>query len=476
MSLRMRLFIVFLLIIFVTLATLSVFIRQNTQREIRNYVFRGGLIGAEDLVNSLEQYFLETGSWNNVQSVVIASGMGQGGKGRQGGPAQGNSPVASGMMHFRLVDTSGQVVYDSQATDLDNQTIRRSEYEQGFPLENNNEIIGYLLPGNGASFSSTNFESELVTRLNRAALNAALISGGVAILLAVVLGYTFLKPIQELTNAANKLGTGDLSQRVPMHGMDELALLAKSFNQMASMLENSETARREMTADIAHELRTPLAVQRANLEAIQDGVYPLEIETLSPIIEQNHHLTRLVDDLRTLALADSGELEMHFRRTDVVALIQSAIRRFEPQAASKNIQLLFKSEVDTFYLRLDPDRIVQIFNNLLQNALRHTPPEGQIFVFLKQINQQLAISVRDTGSGIPQESLLYIFKRFYRVGKSRSRTEGGTGLGLAIAAKIAESHQGVLTGENHPEGGAVFTLLLPLSLPSEVLDQVSDEN
>ena len=462
MSLRMRLFIVFLLIIFVTLATTAIFIRQNTEREIRNYVFRGGVIGAENLITSLEQYYVENGSWNDVQAVITGSDVGVGSnRGRQGGVGHGNITGFSGMMDFVLVGPDGDVVYASQESNLD-QTISPLEYQQGFPLKNNEEIIGYLLPGNSASFSTTNFENELVSRLNRAILNAALISGSLAIILAVLLGYTFLKPIQELTHAANKLGAGDLSQRAPIYGKDELARLAGSFNEMAARLENSETARREMTADIAHELRTPLAVQRANLEAIQDGVYPLEIETLSPIIEQNHHLIRLVEDLRTLALADSGELEMHFRKTDIIGLVQSTIRRFEPQAVLKNVQIIFSSDKDVLYLQLDPDRIVQIISNLLQNALRHVPSGGQITVNISSNdNQRVIIGVRDTGEGIPVESLPYLFKRFYRADKSRSRLEGGTGLGLAIAAKIAESHQGTLTAENHPEGGAVFTLILP---------------
>ena len=469
MSLRMRLFIVFLLIIIVTLASLSIFIRQNTQREIRNYVFRGGLIGAENLIASLEAHYQETGSWDNVKSVIasdVGTGKGEGSKGGNQGGSSGMGPGMSGMMNFRLADAGGKLVYDPQSTDL-GEVLPKSEYSQGLPIEVGGKTVGYLLPGNGASFAGTNFETELLERLNRAAINSALISGGLAILLALILGYTFLKPIQQLTYAANNLGQGDLSQRVPVRGKDELANLANSFNQMATMLENSETARLEMTADIAHELRTPLAVQRANLEAIQDGVYPLTTESLSPIVEQNYHLTRLVEDLRTLALADSGELEMHFRKTDIVALVRSTIQRFESQAALKQVQLQFDSELDSYTLELDPDRIIQIFNNLIQNALRYTPANGMIFVGMKRTNNWLEITVHDSGSGIPEEALPHIFERFYRAEKSRSRMEGGTGLGLAIAAKIAESHHGEIGGENHPEGGAVFTLKLPLSFQSQ---------
>ena len=171
----------------------------------------------------------------------------------------------------------------------------------------------------------------LLGRLNRGVLLAGLVAGALALVLAIGLAYTLLRPVQALTEAAQKLAEGDLSHRVDVHGEDEMATLGYTFNQMADSLQKAEEARRAMTADIAHELRTPLAVQRANLEALQDGVYPLTADNLAPVIEQNHLLTHLVDDLRTLALADAGQIELQRTPTDLVSLVGRVVERFLPQ-------------------------------------------------------------------------------------------------------------------------------------------------
>jgi two-component system sensor histidine kinase BaeS len=264
-----------------------------------------------------------------------------------------------------------------------------------------------------------------------------------------------------LTRAASSLGAGDLGQRVPVQGSDELATLGRTFNRMAESLQQAEDSRRALTADIAHELRTPLAVQRAHLEALEDGIYDLTLKNLTPIEEQNHLLTRLVDDLRTLALADAGELDLEYTPTDFPALIQRVATRFEPQAGERSIQIHQTLDETCPPLLIDPQRIEQILHNLLDNAIRYTPEGGAIFLELKTHPKTIDLSIRDSGSGIPDDALPYVFERFYRGEKSRVRSEGGTGLGLSIARKIALTHGGDLTAANHPQGGAVFTLSLP---------------
>jgi len=244
-----------------------------------------------------------------------------------------------------------------------------------------------------------------------------------------------------------------------------LALLGNTFNSMANSLEQSEERRRAITADIAHELRTPLAIQRANLEAIQDGVYPLTIENLSPIIEQNLLLTRLVNDLHTLALADSGKLQLEFSRINIIQIFERIVENFRPQAASKEIQMefLLDGARDSYpNMMADPYRIEQILHNLLSNALQYTPDHGKIIVRISQFNQSLRIDIQDSGSGIPKKDLPNIFKRFYRADRSRSRLRGGTGLGLAITRQLTEAHGGKISASNVPEGGAIFTINLPI--------------
>jgi signal transduction histidine kinase len=266
-----------------------------------------------------------------------------------------------------------------------------------------------------------------------------------------------------MTRAAHRLAQGDLSQRVLVRGKDELAELGRTFNYMADSLQRAEETRRAMTADIAHELRTPLAVQRASLEALQDGVFPLTAENLETLLEQNRLLTRLVDDLRTLALADAGQLTLERAPVDLSALVQRVVDHFQAQAAGQQVTLEFThAPAGLQPLSLDPIRIEQILTNLLSNALRYTPQGGAIRLAIRQEGSRVLLHVQDSGPGIPEEALPYIFERFYRADKSRARAEGGSGLGLAIARQLARAHGGELTAENAAEGGAVFTLRLPI--------------
>jgi signal transduction histidine kinase len=375
--------------------------------------------------------------------------------------------MQGGMMgqRLRLADDDGSLIADTASPGLSGTApgiqLTRREMDSAVELRVDSQVVGYLLGEGGMGFNQGD-ETFLVNRISNAALIAGLIAGVLALVLASILAYRLLRPVRELTLAAKSMAFGDLSQRVPVRGDDELATLGVAFNQMADSLQHAEQSRRAMTADIAHELRNPLAVQRANLEALQDGIYPLTPEHLAPILDQNQMLTRLVDDLRTLALADSGRLDLVRTPTDLSSLVKRIVERYSPQAAARDIQIASHISENSPNLSLDAQRIEQILNNLLDNALRHTPDGGKVEVSLASSAQQVVLSVHDSGAGIPEDSLPYIFERFYRADRSRSRSEGGTGLGLAIARKIAEAHGGTLTAANHPQGGAVFTLELPL--------------
>jgi signal transduction histidine kinase len=252
-----------------------------------------------------------------------------------------------------------------------------------------------------------------------------------------------------------------------VQGNDELAALAKTFNQMATSLEHAQESRRSMTTDIAHELRTPLAVQRANLEALQDGVYPLIMESLEPILEQNHLLTQLVEDLRTLAQTDYDELSLEIHAYDPIPLLNQIISHYQPQADAQNIKLAYIFPNSCQSVFIDARRITQVMNNLMQNALQHTPEGGTIYLTLECQESSINISLRDTGPGIPQDELPYIFNRFYRGVQSRAQNQGGRGIGLTIARRLVEAHGGTLTAENHPAGGAIFIIVLPSNKPDK---------
>ncbi len=446
---RLKLFLSFTLIVLISVSLVAVIARRGAVNEVRSFMFRGGMVGLSDLANNLENYYLTNGSWRGVQTIFISPRLGQGGMG--------------GMMaqSLLLANESGSVVADTQNTRLGN-TLTTVELTASIPLEVGGRRVGYLFSEGGMGFTPVN-EQILLGRLNRGVLVAGLIAVAFGLILALGLAYTLLRPVRALTLASQKLAEGDLSQRVDVLGEDELATLGHTFNQMADSLQQAEEARRAMTADIAHELRTPLAVQRANLEALQDGVYPLSAENLAPVIEQNYLLTHLVEDLRTLAMADAGQIELERTPTDLPALVSRVVERFQPQGVTQQVKLIVAPQTVLIpEILLDPIRLEQILTNLLSNAMRYTPPGGQVEITFAATPTTVLVNVHDSGPGIPSESLPYIFGRFYRVDKSRTRGEGGSGLGLAIARQLARAHGGDLTVANHPSGGAAFTLVLPM--------------
>lgn len=454
---RLRIFLAFALVVLVSILSVVTLVRLTTQREVTTFMFRGGLSGSTELVNALEAYYKENQSWQGVETLLRMPGshdrMGQG-AGQQG---------MGGMMNqrLRLADSDGSLVYDTEDTQASG-GLSSQQIQAAITLKNGSRTVGFLLPENGMVFQAGD-QTALMQRLDNAARVAALIAGGVSLLLAMLLAYTVLRPVRDLTNAAQSLASGQLSHRVVVSGDDELASLGKAFNQMAESLQQAEQSRRDMTADIAHELRTPLAVQRAHLEAIQDGVYPLTAENLDPILQQNHTLARLVEDLRTLALADSGQLTLNRTPNDLSELVKHVIERFKPQTDSRQVELhLQPAQAPLSLVSIDPVRIEQVISNLVTNALRYTPEKGRISLSLSAQSGQVQLQVHDSGPGIHPNDLPHIFERFYRAGHSRSREEGGTGIGLAIARQLAEAHGGALTASNHPEGGALFTLSLPV--------------
>ena len=454
MNMRIKLFLAFLIVILVAVAGVAWIVQQGTAREVRAFMFGSGMGVLSEVQASLEAYYAQNGSWDGVETLLDTSQM----HGRGMGQGQG------GMMNqsFIVADAQGVVVADSAGTALGRQ-LTDSEQAAATALEADGETVGWLVALSGMGYTQGD-ETVLLTRLNQAALIAGAVAGGLALLLAALLAMQLLRPVRALTKAAKGMAQGDLSQRVAAKGKDEMAELGRMFNFMAGSLQQAEESRRAMTADIAHELRTPLAVQRANLEALQDGIYPLTAENLQPVLEQNRMLTRLVDDLRTLALADAGQLTLERTPTDLIGLLGGLIERFRPQAEGQGVSLVLESpKTHLPLLSLDAIRIEQILTNLLSNGLRYTPQGGTIWVGVVGKGPEVAVTVHDSGPGIPEEALPFVFERFYRADKSRARAEGGSGLGLAIARQLAQAHGGELSAANHPEGGAVFTLRLPVA-------------
>ncbi|MFC1936146.1 sensor histidine kinase [Chloroflexota bacterium] len=489
---RWQLFLAFAVVVLVSVFSLGYWIQQNALQVIDTFAQRGGFIGADPFVNDLENYYAEHQTWDGAEEILTrgnlpemmqpthqaqspeegqgqgqgqAQGQGQGqGVGMGQGQGVGMGP-RSGMMGknappLSLVDADGAVLVGGEF--LDNlEHLTPEQLQNALPLRYQGEIVGYLVPYGSVYANQVDIQTALGAQMADAALNAMLLAGGLSLVLAILLGYLILNPVRKLTEAASHMAQGDLSQRVAISGSSELVTLGETFNSMAESLEEAEQHRQALTADIAHELRTPLAVQRANLEAMQDGIYPLDQENLERVLEQNSMLAQLVEDLRTLALSDANELELNTEPTDVISLVKHVGDQFKRQAEREGITLTVERLSSPPNLNLDPRRVSQILNNLISNALRYTPSGSEVKLEIETAAEVVLVRVRDNGPGIPPEALPHIFERFYRADPSRARHEGGTGLGLTIARRLAQAHGGELTAANQPDGGAVLTLSLP---------------
>ncbi len=278
-------------------------------------------------------------------------------------------------------------------------------------------------------------------------------------------------PVADVMEAAGQLAAGDYEARVNERGPPEVRRLTVVFNQMATRLQAHEEERRSLLADLAHELRTPLAVIQGNLEALIDGVYPRDDAHLAPILEETRILSTLIEDLRTLALAETGARALHCEPTDLVALIEETVAAFRTQAESGSVGIMVDSAPGLPVLEIDPVRIRQVMSNLVTNALQHAPAGGSIRIACRvdatepargQADQPavVAVLVTDTGEGIAPDDLPHIFERFYKSKMSR-----GTGLGLTIARNLITLHGGQISAESNVGGGTTIRFTLPLRPP-----------
>jgi signal transduction histidine kinase len=299
--------------------------------------------------------------------------------------------------------------------------------------------------------------AEIARRL----LNFAALSLVVGVVGGVVIGRVVSAPINQLAKTAQRFGAGDRAARALLRGSTEMKELAVSFNTMADDLQNAETLRNNLMADVSHELRSPLTALEGNLRAVLDHVYTLDEAEVANLYGQTRHLIRLVNDLRELSLAENHQLPLEKQLTDVNALIAETVQAIEPLATDKGVQLIDRV-VELPEISIDPVRIRQVLFNLLSNSLRHTPTDGTITVSGTCNDKEVCLSVQDTGEGLSTDQLASVFDRFYRGDKSRSRESGGTGLGLAIVKAIVEAHGGHVEAQSAGPGrGSMFSIFLP---------------
>ena len=479
-SLWLKLMGAFLVIVLIGGGIDTYLVSRSTRTQFSQYIDQNGRVFAQQLAPTLAQYYSRQGNWQGVESLLnnpwggamMGDGMGMGegnwgmwqgwdGMGTNGEMGMGGSNPWN-MMGIRLLlaDTQGTIVVDSAALDT-GKTVASTDLAAGVPILVGNQQVGTLLPVS-AGTNVSGAAGDFVSSVNQ----STWLAGGIAALVALVLGsilfFQIVSPVQKLTSAAQKIAAGDLKQRIPNQSQDEIGTLAIAFNQMADSLAKHEELRRNMIADVAHELRTPLTVIQGNLEAMLDGVLPTSPQEIATLRDETALLTRLVADLRLLSLAESGQLKLERVETNIIELITHAVEPFRLQAQSSKVDLNLELASSLPPIVLDVDRITQVIRNLLSNALRHTSTGGQVTVTCKHVtSQQLLITVSDTGEGISPDDLPYVFDRFYRADKSRSRISGGSGIGLAIVKQLVEAHGGTVWVESQTGRGATFGFTLP---------------
>jgi len=291
---------------------------------------------------------------------------------------------------------------------------------------------------------------------------AAFVAVAVAVALGIIVSILVTGPMRELAVSARKIASGDLAQRVKHRSDDEVGDVSTAFNTMAEQLEMKEKSRKQLLADVAHELRNPLSIVQGNLEAWLDGVIAPTPEQIAPVYDETVLLNRLITDLRELSLAEAGQLKLYLEETDLAGLINAEVAVFQARCQEKGVILHADLAKDLPQVNIDSDRIRQVLHNLLENALHYSTPGGSIKVrAVTQKGNGVLVSVSDTGSGIDPDDMDKVFDHFYKADKARQRNYGGAGIGLALVRKYVELHGGSVWAESEPGRGSTFSFTLP---------------
>jgi two-component system OmpR family sensor kinase/two-component system sensor histidine kinase BaeS len=465
----------FSVVVIITIGAVAIWINRSANAEFRKYVTRREIRSLGSGMQGLVEYHQQGGSWDGVESL-LAEGVFFGGddKGILFGATLAETGRQEKIMRpvdVQLADASGRVVFDSTSSDK-GRSLSRDEIANAWPImvAGDREVIGYLL----LFFSYTEPLDEAAQQFLDGVEQALLVSTVSAVILILVVGALLNRrlnaPLQRLAAAARAVAAGDPEQQVEVGGSTEVAQVSQAFNEMTAALNEAETLRQNMVADVAHELRNPLSVLQGNLWAILNDAYPLEKAEISRLYDETRLLSRLVEDLRELALADAGQLHLNLHPIDVAQVIRHTVDNFGLAAEAQEVDLTAQIPYDLPHAQADPDRVAQVLRNLLVNAVRHTPPGGSVTVSASSKVKHLEIAIADTGEGIAPEDLAHVFERFWRADPARARSGtdgeerfmGGTGLGLAVAQSLVKAQGGRIWVESTLGEGTVFRFTLPL--------------
>jgi signal transduction histidine kinase len=444
-SLQVRLIIGFVLVLVLSLGGLTLFASYLAQKEG-------------------ERYAAEVDQARNIRVLQEAQRL----SAREPDPSDvqsGNSGAISNPYlnwYLLVTDANKNVVGASQEYELPFSGVDNLAWI--VPLYVDGDKVGRFMvrPMNPGETTLEVPSPRLVSAFRSSLLWTGLVASSLGIAFIYLFTRKMLVPVRELTDAAQLVGRGQLSQEITTNGNGEIGKLALTFNSMTRQLAESESERQRMLADVAHELRTPVTNAQGYIEAIKDGLKEPDPATIDAVHRQILQLHRLIDDLRLLTLAESGNLDLRLESQPVAELLDSVVGGFEPRAQVKGINLLRKYPQSLPTVTMDRSRIAQVVGNLMENAILHTQAGGSVEVGAVQAGDKIVVTVADTGDGIPADALPRVFDRLYRHDRSRNRSSGGSGLGLSIAKELVEAHGGAIGVESEVGAGARFYFSLPL--------------
>ena len=469
-SISLKILLVLIIVSLAGALFTTFFIQYRTRNAFDTFIQNQNQLVLSD---QLISYYQQNNSWDNVEGVFksfyTSNNPGGQGIGIQGPSGQGRNLNRPGenplpLPAFVLSDQDGIIIggfTDHPGYQMGDQIPDR-ELKKSLALENEGMIIAYLAPV-PISSNRNSIQQNFLKTVQQGLLISSLVTLLIALILGGILIMSFTRPIRKLANGTERIANGELGYQVAINSSDELGRLAASFNNMSTDLHNADQLRKQMTADIAHDLRTPLSILHGYTEAISEGKITGSQQIYQAMHQQSKHLNFLIEDLRTLSLLDSEELHFQLENIDPVRILTSTFTAFMPLAAKKDISLSLDLEENLPRVMLDPERFTQILGNLISNALNILPRGGNIWLKARKIADKLAIEVVDDGPGIPAEKLPHIFQRHYKIDQSRGQDQGSSGLGLAIAKKLVEAQRGSIEVQSEIGQGSTFRVLVPIS-------------
>ena len=472
MRLKYKLSVLFLIVIAVGAAITFFLVRRSTESMFRSFIFAGDSEKAKIYASLLADYYSERRSLDEVQVFLfklpdmLTDTVDTHIHGQSALTAIGAYPAATLRMLIEdrvvVADERGVIVADTAEQTL--RTVHPVRHlSHGIPITDNFRRVGTVLVGSMVDSSLSGMDEQFLNSVTESLVWSTAVSAAIALLLGIVFAAGLTKPLGNLARAAKSVAQGNATAAVPVSGRDEVAALSTAFNEMTAELKRLDAAKKQVIADAAHELRTPVTLIRGTVEGMMDGVFPRDDRTLQSVCEETDRLAKLIDTLRELEIIESGELALSIKGVDLNEAATKALALFKPQASEKSITLCRDTRTARpAVARGDYLRLEEVLYNLVSNAIKYTPSGGTVRVqIVEDSSETVSFSVDDSGPGISLEERPRIFERFYRIDKSRASNTGGRGLGLAIASEIVKAHGGSIAVENSSLGGASFVVTLP---------------